>query len=1065
MAKGLTEDEMKWILSVDASQAQQEIRKLVKTNRELVNVNKERRQELIKLEAAGKKETEEYKNLEAEIKKTSQSISKNNLKIGELEKKLDITGLSMVQLKKKARDLQRQLDQTVQSANPEEYQALQNELDRVRGRMDELRTAGRHVQNEMSYTEKAVSKVTVAMKLFVAVKLWQYLKDIGKQAYDTRKEFATYEAVLKNATGSTKAAASAMKMIQTLAADTPASVAEWTQAYIKLINRGITPTKDELIQMGDIASSQGKDIDQFIEALLDAMTGENERLKEFGITASKNGETTAFTFRGVTTEVQNTDQAIKNYILSLGNMQGIQGAMATQMEELAGLESNLGDQMDSIYNKIGKKLEPAIKSFMGTLGSLMGTLSSSLDTSAEKFDIQMDKVVSLETDLVPLLDRYDELKTKTNLSAQEQEEMNTLIGRISQIIPSAITGFNNYGQAISVSTSYAREWIKTEKARLAYLNRSQIEQAQKDKESIEEKLALIAKQEEISKRLYGTDEQGQAKSIAVYTGARGFGSNAEAMNYRRASVKEQSEFRKQQQELLNQLAGINAQLDNLQGTTLDDLIKNNTEMINKRREFNEMNKQQLDAWITDEKNANSQYLELAKELRKTRFPEISGNGTDEEARLKEQEKKVKEALDHQSELYNQQQIELKKRYLSGNDEQLQTQTQFNKAMEELLLQDLNARLGIFGLEKEQRQQLEQQILDIRIKAMEDFYKKKAELESQETSLKRQSNEEAMAQNDKWMSQQMKKLQDDHQKRTQIIQQSLQAQVGQYQEYGSQIGNALGQVLSGQENMLTAFGNTMVDILFDVLSQIINQKIAEATAVAIAEQAKAAAISAAQPDSVATFGATAAARTAVISGLIMAGLTAAKTALKGLLSKGSKADSVTTSSDGNTYYTRVPGKASGGYIDVTRAQDGRKYTAELNPSLRGFVSRPTVIVGEGPAGMSREWVASNDAVNNPTVAPILSILDAAQQAGTIRTLDLNKYIQATLIGRKEGGNISPDVSVRPPLNIDNKIQNLLKSLDDTLLKLQSEGLQAYTTIDDFEAKLKLRNKSLKIGSKS
>lgn len=349
MAKGLTEDQINWILSVDASEAQQEIRKLVKTNRELVNVNKERRQELIKLEAAGKKETEEYKNLEAEVKKASRSISENNMIMGELEKKLDITGLTMAQLKKKARDLQRQLDQTVQSAHPDEYQALQNELDRVRGRMDELRASGRHVQNEMSYTEKAVSKLTVAMKLFVAVQLWQYLKDIGTQAYNTRKEFATYEAVLKNATGSTKAAASAMKMIQTLAADTPASVAEWTQAYIKLVNRGITPTKEELIQMGDIASSQGKDIDQFIEALLDAMTGENERLKEFGITASKNGETTAFTFRGVTTEVQNTDQAIKNYILSLGKMQGVQGAMAIQMEELAGLESNLGDQMDSIY--------------------------------------------------------------------------------------------------------------------------------------------------------------------------------------------------------------------------------------------------------------------------------------------------------------------------------------------------------------------------------------------------------------------------------------------------------------------------------------------------------------------------------------------------------------------------------------------------------------------------------------------------------------------------------------------------------------------------------------------
>lgn len=1038
MAKGLTEDEMKWILSVDASQAQQEIRKLVKTNRELVNVNKERRQELIKLEAAGKKETEEYKNLEAEIKKTSQSISKNNLKIGELEKKLDITVLSMVQLKKKARDLQRQLDQTVQSANPEEYQALQNELDRVRGRMDELRTAGRHVQNEMSYTEKAVSKVTVAMKLFVAVKLWQYLKDIGKQAYDTRKEFATYEAVLKNATGSTKAAASAMKMIQTLAADTPASVAEWTQAYIKLINRGITPTKDELIQMGDIASSQGKDIDQFIEALLDAMTGENERLKEFGITASKNGETTAFTFRGVTTEVQNTDQAIKNYILSLGNMQGIQGAMATQMEELAGLESNLGDQMDSIYNKIGKKLEPAIKSFMGWLGGSLGKLSSLLDSSSDSFQQQYDKVFALEEKVPDLTQRYNELTSKTSLSKDEQAELNSLMRELSRIMPGAISGWDEYGNILSINTDKIDEYVASQKRLLAAMNEEEINSTKKKMKDAQEDIATYQKL---------LKEGGKWKTNR----------SSGDMFFVKWTPDQVAEFEKNIKEASDIYANQQAYLDELTGKSIEKRMDERKKEAQVTKELNAMNKEALAAWIADERNAASQYMEIAKKIYSSKFPDKKSSDDDDK------DDPVKAALEQQKLLYQQQQIELKKRYLSGNDEQLQTQTQFNKAMEELLLQDLNARLGIFGLEKEQRQQLEQQILDIRIKAMEDFYKKKAELESQETSLKRQSNEEAMAQNDEWMSQQMKKLQDDHQKRTQIIQQSLQAQVGQYQEYGSQIGNALGQVLSGQENMLTAFGNTMVDILFDVLSQIINQKIAEATAVAIAEQAKAAAISAAQPDSVATFGATAAARTAVISGLIMAGLTAAKTALKGLLSKGSKADSVTTSSDGNTYYTRVPGKASGGYIDVTRAQDGRKYTAELNPSLRGFVSRPTVIVGEGPAGMSREWVASNDAVNNPTVAPILSILDAAQQAGTIRTLDLNKYIQSIQMrGKQDGGNVPVTA---PSIPVSNNLPpELISKLTEVLLSFEKNGLKTYVTLSDIKAKEDIRNKSIKKSSK-
>ena len=96
-----------------------------------------------------------------------------------------------------------------------------------------------------------------------------------------------------------------MKMLQQLAADTPSSLQEWTEAYIKLVNRGVKPTSQELVNMGDLAASQGKSVDQLIEAILDAMTGENERLKEFGIKASKSGETTKFSFRGVTTEVRN----------------------------------------------------------------------------------------------------------------------------------------------------------------------------------------------------------------------------------------------------------------------------------------------------------------------------------------------------------------------------------------------------------------------------------------------------------------------------------------------------------------------------------------------------------------------------------------------------------------------------------------------------------------------------------------------------------------------------------------------------------------------------------------
>lgn len=1063
MAKKLNEDEIKWILSVESSKAQQEIHKLTKANRELNKTNKERRELMRELEAQGEKESDAYKRLDEEIKKSNKTISTNNKLIGELEKKLDVTGLTMAQLRKKAKDLRQQLDQTVKSTHPEEYAELEAELAKVNNRMEELRGTGKYAQQQLTAFDKTMNMAKTAAKGFIAVQLVRYLKDVGMKSYETRKEYARFEATLRNATGSSEEAAKAMKMLQQLAKDTPASVSEWTESYIKLVNRGIKPTTDELTAMGDIAMSQGKDIDQFIEALLDAMTGENERLKEFGITASKNGKTTAYTFRGVTTEVQNTDMAIKNYILSLGKLQGVQGSMATQMNELAGLESNIGDQMESIYNKIGKKLEPAIKSFMGTLGRFMGTISKSLDSSGEKFDDQLNKVVSLQNGLLPLLNRYDELKAKTNLSAQEQDELNQLISRIAQIIPGAVTGFDNYGRAISVSTDYAREWIKTEKARLAYINKSQIEERKNEKKNIEERIKSLKRQESIGKRLYGVDEEGNAKHIAVYSGGMGYGPNAEQINSRKMTADEQNRFKEEMKSLYEELSGVDAELSRLQGTTLDDMIKTQTEMIEKRKSFNEMNKESLSAWIDDEKNATSEYLSMAKEIYKNRFPvtPIDPDAAKEEA--KRNEKILKEALQKQTELFEQQKIELKQRYLAHNDEQLQTESQFNKVMENLTLQDLNARLKIMGLEASQRQQIEQQILDIRIKALEDFRQRKLAIETEEEQQRVSLNKKSMDENKKWLDKQLAERQQHHNDQVKIISDSLKQQVDQYKEYGSQMGESLGKVLSGQEDMLSAFGNTMIDILFDVLSQIINQKIAEATAVAIAEQAKAAAISAAQPDSVATFGATAAARTAIISGLIMAALTAAKTTLKGLLAKkGSSTTSGTTSP--NTSYTRVPGKQSGGYIDVTRAQDGKDFHAVYDPKRRGFIDKPTVIVGEGPAGSSKEWVASNEAVKNPTIAPILSILDQAQQAGTIRTLDFNKYLQAQAIGRQSGGAIQSATEPYSAVQLDLGLSRSIEELNETLLLLKKNGLPAYTLLDEFDKARKLQDRSRKIGSK-
>lgn len=97
---------------------------------------------------------------------------------------------------------------------------------------------------------------------------------------------------------------------------------------------------------------------------------------------------------------------------------------------------------------------------------------------------------------------------------------------------------------------------------------------------------------------------------------------------------------------------------------------------------------------------------------------------------------------------------------------------------------------------------------------------------------------------------------------------------------------------------------------------------------------------------------------------------------------------------------LPGAESGGYIDVVRSQDGRHFKAKDDRGRRGYVDQPTVITGES----GREFVVNDEAVSNPTVKPILDVIDAAQQSGTIARLDLTQYMPRSLPGRASGGSI-------------------------------------------------------------
>lgn len=1166
--KHLSEDEIKLIISGDSSKLQEELHKLTKETKDLRREERERRKAMVELEAQGKKNSKEYQNLAKECKTYTDRISKNNEKINVLTRNLNVNNLSMRQLKKEAKSLSEALEDMTESANPEEYAKLNTRLTEVRRRMSELRNAGKNMNDEFGNSVSWMSKLTLAVKAFIAVKVVGWLKSAHDQAYETRKEFAKYEAVLRNTFQSQKKANEAMKMLQQLAADTPSSLQEWTEAYIKLINRGIKPTRQELINMGDLAASQGKSIDQLIEAVLDAMTGENERLKEFGIKASKNGEITKFTFRGITTEVRNTEDSIKDYLLSLGKIEGITGSMAVQMEELEGIQSNLGDSMDAFFNKVGKKLEPFWKSMLKWANNFFTTMGELFTSYTETYENHFDKMVQLESAIPGLLSRYEELTSKSSRSAEEQQELASIITQIRNLVPGAVAAFDEYGRAIEISSEKVDEFVRKQRALLKFENAKAIKETQKQIDEYRTTLEKLQNQYEHGVTRMVTQGMFASPIITVDT-------SDETKNILETEINKYSDL----------LLGAEEKLKQLNGQTLEETIQAQQQMAEKRKEFNNMTKTQLDSWIKDEKNAANQYLSIAQEIYNKRFPvedpevakkkaaaaakaakealtaaekEQKAKISTEQAAVKSLENLREDDLQAQQKWYNDSLAALntaqankkitKEQYemmLLGLEKQnadarLLIEKSYYSDAESMAITDAQTKEDIIRKSNQRVIDAEntanksriaqQEALNNLVKNFKEQFKlttvdEDYEMQLQVLEASYQARKEMAEKNnldatelDKAYFRAKEQLEAEHQQKILAIrnqyglstqQERFNAELEQLrlareqqllteEEYEQSVQNLkrdsykkqfdyYSNLFSGAVQALQQAEMDQIDAKYDAeieaakgdaeeVERLENEKAQKKLEVQkkyadVNFAIKASQIIADTAVSImkayADLGPIAGSVAAVLMGVTgiaqLASAKAERDKVKNMTLSGS------SSSSGGTGARVATGRQSGGKIDVRRAQDGKLFpNSDYDPDARGFIDHPTVIVGEGPAGQSKEWVASNAAVSNPTVAPILDILDKSQQAGTIRTLDLNQVIRTRMAGYSSGGSIGNPMPVSSiPTNDSGAIlpPELMKRFANAIVRLDEEGLPpAPVLLSEIEKKQELRNRSRAIGSK-
>lgn len=229
--------------------------------------------------------------------------------------------------------------------------AGQRELDKTTQAANKTADAADKVSNKAGGLSSSMEAAATSARLLagaaVAVATSMTLMNIVR----VQREFDVMNASLVTVTGSSAKAKVEFAWLKDFASTTPYGLNEVTQGFVKMKALGLDPGRAALTSYGNTASAMGKSLNQMIEAVADAATGEFERLKEFGIKAKQQGDQVSLTFQGVTKTIGNNAAEITQYLQAIGNNE-FAGAMAERAKTLDGLLSNLADTWDELYRTV-----------------------------------------------------------------------------------------------------------------------------------------------------------------------------------------------------------------------------------------------------------------------------------------------------------------------------------------------------------------------------------------------------------------------------------------------------------------------------------------------------------------------------------------------------------------------------------------------------------------------------------------------------------------------------------------------------------------------------------------
>lgn len=1005
MAK-LTQDEIKWILSIDAKGVNKEIavtsseiNKLAQANKVMAadmkaaeKQIKETEKAMEKLAKAGQQESEAYQELKTtrdsarddiddytrKIGDNNRAITENKKKIEELTAGMNINEMSMKQLRQRAAELKTQLNATSASANPKEFQALQKDLEKVNSRMFDVGTQGKGLlqqfaamNNPVGSAAKSVLGFGQALKALIANPVGLVIMAIVAAFY------ALKTAIMGSDEATTKYEA-AVAALRTILDALKRNVVEVVGAFINLITLDFAGLKENARNIADINKNlvdnakSAWDAAIAEDALNDSIARNNDVTEVNKARIAELRQISRDVTKSIEERRKASDEALRlerdNYKMSVSNISG-------HYDVWKGKNKNLIDAMKRDSHAQFLEVE-----------KYMEMVQDGTELTYE----QRLELARLVNDITTTLDKGTE---------EEKEKFRSFFSELSTMQEQYFTENRRDVMAAARIEDEARR--EAEKAAKEAIEKK----LEKEEFALQKELTLIKKQlveKEITQAEHDRlVEQKTLETLNKKLEIQGLEAKKRAeieqqiLDFKLMALEQERQFEKEREAILAEYQKAVMTDNERELQTIRDKHDNRIKVL----------KEQLEKELITEAEFN-EFRAIILEEQAKELEQKKNDQKDIEA--------TKQLAWQNEELEREKMIEMEK-YAAG----LISKQNYEQAIINLEQEYALRSLEISNLSDEQKKVAKEKLLNFMIKKQEVETKKQEEEQKKRAAL--------------------------------------------YSQFSEQIGTMLAGVLSGNEDLVKSSLKTIINLALDALEAQITMAIASASAQAFA-----------QPDSVASFGASGAARAAILTALIKGAFAGVKAIVNSKLSgsKSSQPDSVTTTTTGSRVIT---GRQSGGFFNVSREQDGKRYIAKFDPSLRGYIKRPTVLVGDGPAGKSQEWVASNDALQNPTVAPFIRLLNDAQQAGKIRTIDLNHLMRARMAGFQSGGFLydnpiaeamrnggSSDPSLY--LQKNGSIDPIITELRDLLLHIKTNGVKAPIVLSELQRKQELLNASQKIGSK-